>query len=136
MSTEEMTIEKTAECPSLSGRSMLTYQVSLKDDTIHIALTGNTGKGIFNKDWIPLPEISALLDTDQPITSGSLQGLYEERASLNSGGFLAAILIDIGLLKRSGTNQRHYERVDRKEYEKVIQAYTKKQTGKKSKGAK
>lgn len=44
MSTKEVTILKTLECPSLSGRSMLTYNIGMKDDTIHIALSGYTGE--------------------------------------------------------------------------------------------
>lgn len=136
MSDKKMTILKNAETtPSLSGRSMLSYQIGIKDDTLHITLTGNTGKGIFNKDWIPLAEISGLLNTDQPITSGSLQGLFEGRSS-NSAGFLLAVLLNEGLAKKSDSNGRYYERVDLKEYEKIIQAYTKTRPGKKTKGAK
>lgn len=131
----EMQVLKTADCPSLSGRSLLTYQLSLKDDTIHISLTGNTGKGIFNKDWIPLSEISSLLETNQPITSGSLQGLYEGRSS-NSAGFLLAVLLNEGLVKKSDDNGRYYERTEKKEYTQIINAYTKKATGKKTKGGK
>ena len=50
--------------------------------------------------------------------------------SANSAGFLLAVLLAEGLLKVSEGNARHYERVDQKEYEKVIQGYTKKKKAK------
>jgi transposase len=48
---------------------------------------------------------------------------------------VVAVLLKEGLLKVSSNNQRNYERVDQKEYQKIIQAYAKKKTGKKSRGA-
>ena len=76
---KEMKDLKTSECPSLSGSSILTYQIGCNEkNELHLSLTGNTGKGIFNKDWISLKEIDSLLATEKgPITSGSLHGLFE-----------------------------------------------------------
>jgi hypothetical protein len=131
---KEMKDLKTSECPSLSGSSILTYQIGCNDDNeVHVALTGNTGKGIFNKDWISLEEIDSLLATEKgPITSGSLKELFDGKSS-NSAGFVLAVILSEGLLKISSNNQRNYEKVDQKEYRKIIQGYTKKTTGKKSK---
>ena len=133
--TEEMRIIKTGECPSLSGQSTLTYQIACNNDNeVHVALTGNTGKGIFNKDWISLEEIDSLLANQEKVTSGSLHGLFEGK-SFNSAGFVLAVILSEGLLKISSNNERHYERIDQKEYRKIIQAYNKKKkTGKKGKG--
>ena len=36
MSNEEINILKTAVCPSLSGRSMLTYNIGIKGDAMHL----------------------------------------------------------------------------------------------------
>ena len=134
MSNEQkMRIIKTGECPSLSGQSTLTYQIGLEGDKkVFLSLTGNSGKGIFNRDWFDIEEISSLLSSQKkPITSGSLHGLFENRSS-NSAGFILAVLLKEGLLKISPGN-RHYDLVDPKEYRKIIQAYTKKKTGKKTK---
>ena len=130
---KEMKDLKTSECPSLSGSSILTYKIGCNDDKdIYLCLTGNTGKGIFNKDWISLEEIDSLLAAEKgPITSGSLKELFDGKSS-NSAGFVLAVLLAEGLLKISPGN-RHYERVDQKEYEKIIQGYTKKKASKKSK---
>ena len=125
---------KTSECPSLSGSSILTYQIGCNEkNELHLSLTGNTGKGIFNKDWISLEEIDSLLATEKgPITSGSLKELFDGKSS-NSAGFVLAVILSEGLLKISSNNERHYERIDQKEYRKIIQAYAKKKTGKKRK---
>ena len=125
---------KTSECPSLSGSSILTYQIGCNEkNELHLCLTGNTGKGIFNKDWISLEEIDSLLAAGKgPITSGSLKELFDGKSS-NSAGFVLAVILSEGLLKVSLDNQRNYEKVDQKEYRKIIKAYAKKNTGKKRK---
>jgi hypothetical protein len=131
---KEMKDLKTSECPSLSGSSILTYKIGCNDDKdIYLCLTGNTGKGIFNKDWISLEEIDSLLAAEKgPITSGSLKELFDGKSS-NSAGFVLAVILSEGLLKVSSNNERHYKRIDQKEYRKIIQAYAKKNTGKKRK---
>jgi hypothetical protein len=132
--SEEMHIMKTGSCPSLSGKSTLTYQIGCNEkNELHLSLTGNTGKGVFNKDWIELEQIYSLLSSQtKPITSGSLLGLFEGKNS-NSAGFILAVLLKEGLLKVSNDNQRNYERIDQKEYQKIIKAYAKKKSGKKGK---
>jgi hypothetical protein len=144
MSNEQkMRIIKTGECPSLSGKSTLTYQIGLEGDKkVCLSLTGNTGKGIFNKDWFDIEEIYSLLASQKkPITSGSLHGLFENRSS-NSAGFFVAMLLKLGLLKKSPGN-KHYNLVGQAEYKKVVQALIetapdekpdKKKAGKKGKG--
>jgi hypothetical protein len=141
MNEQEMRILKTGECPSLSGQSTLTYQIGCNNDNeVHVALTGNSGKGIFNRDWIALDEIYSLLTGQEKITSGGLHGLFEGRSS-NSAGFVLAALLKEGLLKISPGN-RHYDFVGRAEFGKIVQAMIdaggssadKKRSGKKGKG--
>jgi hypothetical protein len=112
---------KTSECPSLSGKSKLTYKTGLMDDSeICISIVGNTGKGIFNKDWISLEEIHSLLANQEKVTSGSLHGLFEGKSS-NSAGFILAVLLKEGVLKVSPGN-RHYDFVGQAEFKKIVQA--------------
>ena len=128
-----MVILKTAECPSLSGQSTLTYNIGLNDKKLCICLTGNTGAGVINKMPVELAQIQTLLASQKgPITSGCLLGLFEGKSS-NSAGFLLAVLLAEGLVKVSFDNQRQYERVNEKAYEKIVQAYAKKKSGKKRK---
>ena len=136
---QEMRILKTGECPSLSGKSTLTYQIGNDNDKLYIALTGNTGAGIFNKDWFALEEIYSLLASqNKPITSGSLHGLFEGRSS-NTAGFLLAVLLKEKLVKVSAGN-KHYDLVGQVEFGKIVQLWmdsgtAKKKSGKKGKGA-
>jgi hypothetical protein len=138
---QEMRILKTGECDSLSGKSTLTYRIGCKDDNeVSIALTGNSGAGIFNSDWIVLEEIHSLLANQEKVTSGSLHELFDGRSS-NSAGFFVAVLLKEGVLKVSPGN-RHYDFVGQAEFGKVVQALidsgspstTKKKAGRKSKG--
>jgi hypothetical protein len=136
-----MRILKTGECPSLSGKSTLSYQIgSNTDNEAYISLTGNTGAGIFNKDWFALEEIYSQLLSQEKITSGSLHGLFEGRSS-NSAGFLLAVLLSEKLLKISPGN-KHYDLVGQSEFGKIVQALietvpeekpARKRTGKKGK---
>lgn len=73
---KEQEILKTGECPSLSVKSTLTYQVGCNSDNeICIALIGNTGKGIFNKEWFDIEEIYSLLASQtKPNTSKKRTG--------------------------------------------------------------
>ena len=138
----EMKILKTAECPSLSGKSTLTYQIACNSDNeVHVALTGNSGGGHLNSDWVSLEEIYSILSSQKkPVTSGALQDLYQGKSS-NNASFTTAILLKEGLLKISPGN-RHYDFVGQAEFRKIVKALieaapeekpTKKKSGKKRK---
>jgi hypothetical protein len=120
----EMKILKTAECPSLSGKSTLTYQVgSNSDNEVFIKLAGNSGGGRYSPDWVSLEEIYTVLASQKkPITSGALQDLYQGKSS-NNASFTTAILLKEGLLKISPGN-KHYDLVGQAEFGKVVQALT------------
>lgn len=104
------TVLKTASCPSLSGKSQLTYNVG--HDTagqILFQVAGNTGGGYLNDDWIALRDIQAELQLQpKEITSGKLRGLYPSKSN-NSPGFLLAVLKHVGLVQVSQSNPRCYE---------------------------
>jgi hypothetical protein len=136
---QEMRILKTGECPSLSGKSTLTYQIACNSDNeVHVALTGNSGGGHLNSDWVSLEEIYSILSSQKkPVTSGALQDLYQGKSS-NNASFTTAILLKKGLLKVSPGN-KHYNLVGQVEYKKIVKALlgsptAKKKSSKKSKG--
>jgi hypothetical protein len=132
---QKMRILKTGECPSLSGKSTLTYQIACNNDNeVYIALTGNSGKGIFNKDWIAFEEIHSLLAKQEKVTSGSLHELFEGKNS-NSAGFILAVLLKEGLLKVS-PGSRHYDFVGQAEFRKIVKALIGSPTKKKKKVSK
>ncbi len=118
---DEIKTVKSESCPSLSGRSTLSYSIGIKGDGIYLCLTGNTGSGIFSKDWIALTELDTVLTSDEkPITAGSIKSLFQGK-SVNTVGFLIAALIAEGLLKISEGSLRSYQRVDPAEFKKAIQ---------------
>ena len=57
-----MRILRVGTCPSLSGRSELTYHVGCNDrNAIHFRLWGNTAAGMFSNTWFSMVEVSKLL---------------------------------------------------------------------------
>lgn len=120
--SEEIRILKTASCSSLSGRSTLTYDIGCNSHrSVYLRLSENTGKGIFSKVWIPLAQLDPLLASEEkPITSGVILKLYKGK-SVNTAGFIIAVLISEGLLKVSKESLRSYERNDSSEFNQNIQ---------------
>ena len=108
----EIRILKTASCPSLSGKSQLTFNIGCNlAGEVHFQVCGNTGGGYWNDDWVAQSSIQAVLDRltkGAPITSATLRPIYALK-STNSPGFLAAVLKDIGLLQPSKDKPRCYE---------------------------
>src|SRR5450759_1950110 len=104
----------TSTCPSLSGKSTLTYNSGM--DTAgqtHIQVVGNDGGGYFNDDWIAFKDIQAeLKQKPHEITSGTLRSRIYPSKSTCSPGFLLAVLKAVGLVQVSTTNPRCYEALD------------------------
>ena len=94
-----MRILKIEQCPSLSGNSRLTYHVGCSDQgDIYFRLQDNTASGYFSKEWISFVHMEPMLSAEK-ITSGSLKPLFSGK-SVNSSGFLFAVLIHEGLVER------------------------------------
>ncbi|MGE0155440.1 MAG: hypothetical protein AB7T17_00230 [Geobacter sp.] len=104
--TDQPEVTKTANCPSLSGSSTLTYEVGTTEEDTYYRVVGNSAAGLFCKDWIPLSQITPLL-TNSTITSGTLKELYDGKSN-NSPGFLLAILKVEGLVRQLEGKSFHY----------------------------
>lgn len=104
-------ILKIATCPSLSGRSTLTYQVGCNAESEpHIRITQNSGGGQFNSDWVPMATIEKLLTahpTDKPMSSRVLLPVFRSK-SANSPAFLFACLLAEGLVKAGADRDSGY----------------------------
>jgi len=69
MTTDDIRILKTGTCPSLSGKSKLTYEIGAGPASeICMRITKNSGAGMFGKGWVELEGIHKLVN-DKPITS-------------------------------------------------------------------
>lgn len=107
-------ILKIGYCPSLSGKSTLTYHVGCGGSEIMIRIFANSSSGYFNKEWVPLKAILEMIDQhpgDRPLTSFVLASIYKGK-SANSSGFLFAALVQEGFVRHLGDKDRGYERLD------------------------
>ena len=106
---------RTASCLSLSGKSTITYGVSIGPDSkLFLQLVANTGGGRFNNEPVAYDDIRALL-LQQPngaeISSGTLASLYPGR-STNSKGFLLSVALAERLVRPVPNKEFRYECVN------------------------
>mgnify|MGYP003385807079 CR=1 FL=1 len=122
-------INKEATCPSLSGKSTLTYHIGCNSESdILLRVFANTGGGFFSKEWVSLNTIFQAFDkkaADKPIVSLLLYPLFQGK-SLNTPAFLLAVLKQEGLVIPLEDHPKHYERIPSDafmaEIEKLIQS--------------
>ncbi|MCV2356618.1 hypothetical protein LNV09_20960 [Paucibacter sp. B2R-40] len=110
-------ILKAGTCPTLSGRSNLAYQVACADEpeasesNILIRVISNTGGGYFSKDWVKFADVVCLISAPVPLTFSTLQPLFAGR-SVNTGGFLMAVLKHLAVIRAVANNPRIHEKAD------------------------
>ena len=118
-------VVKTATCPSLSGKSTLTYEVGCTESNeLRLRIVANTNAGAFCTDWTELKSIRAALDRapkHETVTSDLLVPLFRER-SANMPGFLWSLLLHEGLVRRSAKEKRRYERVEPEAFEAAVKS--------------
>jgi hypothetical protein len=112
-------IVKVSHCPSLSGKSKLTYEIGTagKDD-VRVRIVGNSAAGAFNPDWVGLDAIEdafAKCRKGEPLTAAVLGHLFKGK-SMNTPLFVFAALKAEGLVKAAKDHPRGYERVDPKDF--------------------
>lgn len=102
-------ILKIGTCPSLSGKSTLTFHVGCNAESeIHFRIYANSSSGYFSRnEWVSADSIGKVLGESTSITSFTLQSAYVGK-SQNNGGFLLAALFAEGLVNRSADNERQY----------------------------
>lgn len=122
---EGMRILKIGECPSLSGRSRLTYHVGCRHGgEVFMRVFANTGEGFFANEWVPMAAMHQLLEETsplKPLTSKSLHSLFSGK-SVNTAGFVLAILKSEGLIQNTPDSLRRYEAMDAAPFNNALQA--------------
>ena len=108
-------------CPSVSGRSTLTYAVGKHEteNTLHLRIADNTGNGMWCKDWASAQAIEAIVMGAQELTAKSFHGLHPGK-SINTGGFVLAALRDLGLIRPNVLNTRLHEHVPMTTLEQAV----------------
>ena len=112
------------ECPSVSGRSTLTFAIGrhIEDGNLHLAITGNSGGGMWCKDWCSASAIQDAVLGEGELTAKSFHPLHAGR-SINTGGFILAALKELGLIRANEENTRLHEHVPGTTFEKVVSAH-------------
>ena len=121
----EVKVLKTGVCPSLSGRSSLTYHIGCRSDLLDKAGTefndgvsfrihGNSGSGLFSDQWVPATSLKTIFDKEMSkdaVTSSSLNSVFAGR-SVNTAGFILAVLKAEGLVIHMEDMRRYYQCVN------------------------
>ncbi|WP_218759887.1 hypothetical protein [Vibrio parahaemolyticus] len=80
------------------------YEIAIHDEEneLHIRMSGNEGGGLHSKEWIPLKDITAVLDVqgDKPFKSSVLKCVFSGQ-SANNAGFMCGVCRGLGLIIQS-----------------------------------
>ncbi len=110
--TVPLRIIKIAFCPTCSGKAELTYHLGCnQDNQVYIRIVVNTGGGFFSEEWVALEATLETLDkAPHPITAVPFISLFKGK-SVNTPGFLLAVLKHEGLVKLLQGKVRGYEKL-------------------------
>ena len=110
---------KSGSCPSLTSRSTLGYQLGLKDESeLYLKLISNTGSGFFSKEWVACSVIEQLIAGSAELTSTSFKAIFPNK-SVNTGGFVMAVIKALGLIQTNPQNSRWHQQVPEMTFEQV-----------------
>lgn len=103
-------IFRNASCPSLSGTSTIGYLFGTDDaGNIAIQISSASGGGFFSREYVPLDLIEkALRSAKGAIASGTLHALFRGK-SVNSAGYLLAVLRQEHVVQLRHGKSRQYE---------------------------
>ncbi len=106
----EPIVDLEGECPSLTGRSTLTFQVGhLPTDPTKETLfriSDNSGKGMWCKDWASVSKIDTLLTKNANLSARTFNEVHPGR-SINTGGFILAVLKDLEVVQAVEGSRHH-----------------------------
>lgn len=108
-------VAKIEDCESLSGLSTLQYHVGYEAgsfDRLYFRIWANSGNGKFSHDWVSLASIGKCLadvPPDGAFKAAAFNDILPGR-SINTPAFIAAACLAEGLIRRSETVSRQYER--------------------------
>lgn len=110
-------ILKKAQCPTISGKSDLTYNIaSDPQKAIYLRVASNSGGGFFSQEWVALKDIQQALLSGSPISAIRLMPLFRGQ-SVNTPGFLLAVLAAENLIRPLPGKQRVHELVEGSDFQ-------------------
>ncbi len=97
-------LEGKAKKLSPKTENHLFYEIAIHqgEKEPYIRISGNQGGGLYCRSWIPLKDITAVLDVqgDKPFKSSVLKCVFSGQ-SANNAGFMAACCRGLGLIIQS-----------------------------------
>ena len=113
----QLRIIKKAQCPTISGKSDLTYHIACNSQkALHIRVASNSGGGFFSQEWVALKDIQKALSAGSPVSAIRLMPLFRGQ-SVNTPGFLLAVLAAEGLIRPMPGKQRVHELVQGSDFQ-------------------
>jgi hypothetical protein len=123
----EPRILKVNTCSSLSGRTSITYHVGcVEAQDVCFRIWDTSGKGVFSKEWVTASDIQKVLSQHERITGPSLLPIFKKGRSVNTAGYLLAVLREEGLAALSPDMPHKYVRVQSEAFVAEVAALIKK----------
>jgi hypothetical protein len=125
---------RSGTCSSLSGKTKLHYEFGVDPESAwHVRIAKSSGTGYYSKQWVAMEHVQRVLAKNgtKPITCHTLGPIFKGQ-SVNTAGFLLAVLKEVGLVQPSPDNPRIYELRDGKAFFAELQGAV----GEVTKGAK
>ena len=118
----DVRIIKKGTCPTLSGKSTLTYHWgSSPDNAVLLRVSANTGGGYFSQEWVSLEAIrTALGKQPENLSAVALFPLFRGK-SVNTPGYLLAVLKHEKLVEAVKGKQRRFQMAGEEVFEEKVQ---------------
>jgi hypothetical protein len=117
----DLRIIKTASCLSVSGRTTIGYHIGLRDERdVCFRVWKTSGKGVFSKEWVCASDIHKVLGQHDSLTAPMLLPLFTVGRSVNSAGFLLAVLKNEGLVTLSAEQPHAYVKANPSAFIQVV----------------
>jgi hypothetical protein len=101
-------VTKSAETTRLTGTGVLGYEIGSDEaGETHYRITANNAGGFFSQEWVGWPAIYGVCNGHSQITSILFRALFKGK-SVNTAGFLMAVLQQEGLVQRVSGKTRLY----------------------------
>ncbi|WP_028601767.1 hypothetical protein [Ottowia thiooxydans] len=99
-------------CPAMSGFSTLYYGIGKHevDGTLHLRINRNSGNGRVCSEWASASDIDAIAEGSMRLTGMHFYALHPDK-SRNTGAFILAALLHLGLVRRTELDSRFCEQV-------------------------
>jgi hypothetical protein len=125
--SKEIILTKTIS--NLSGTADLEFQLAKEAGNLYLRISNNQGKGMYSRNWISVKDLWDCLIAwpHGTITALALFPLWKHR-SINTAGFIMAVLVTLKLLTPSQEKKRHYTLVTADQFLETVASLEQRQS--------